>query len=400
MAELASIAIDGTTGIQLGLSDNTAVVEIQTGDVKATDFERVSTSPETVTQLVSSGRAAVSAFVEGEVSNPTKHRPANRYLADLHELFLSVIIHAEAAKHEVVISMRDTEWAWDLFPSVYAWRRRGLRVACVVPPLAAAVDSASAKERQRRNMLVGLGVEMRESDGVPFYGFLIDGWQQSSSSAVILRREPRASEPIAQVLSGRVDSEILEALKTCLAVPSPESMPLPPPSAPLKMEDTELLVRLRAGVHFYRPQSVTLTLEEVPLDQVWVISRYTRSYRYRQIGILFDEFQNAGLGSFQAASIRLSDGSHSIVTPPVFELIANHRYVAVEGNTRCTYCRRSGVKSIFGVVVRNVAARLPGTPVPLDHVLLTSRRLLPTERMDGFSYEFFREIERAVRPIS
>jgi hypothetical protein len=85
------------------------------------------------------------------------------------------------------------------------------------------------------------------------------------------------------------------------------------------------------------------------------------------------------------------------VTPPVIEHVGDS-YVALEGNTRFLYCLKNCIERVTAVVVRGVQQELPGKPVPLDHVTITSVKRSPEERIARFNYELFREIERAVRP--
>jgi len=86
------------------------------------------------------------------------------------------------------------------------------------------------------------------------------------------------------------------------------------------------------------------------------------------------------------------------VTPPVVEE-TNSRIVALEGNTRLLFCLNNGISKIKAVVVRGVKAELPGKPVPLKQVRITTIKHPPGERMIGFNRGLFRDIERAVRPL-
>lgn len=87
-----------------------------------------------------------------------------------------------------------------------------------------------------------------------------------------------------------------------------------------------------------------------------------------------------------------------MVTPPVVEE-TNSKFVALEGNTRFLFCFNNEISKIKAVVVRGVKAELPGKPVPLKQVRITTIKRPPGERMVGYNHGLFRDIERAVRPL-
>jgi hypothetical protein len=101
---------------------------------------------------------------------------------------------------------------------------------------------------------------------------------------------------------------------------------------------------------------------------------------------------------FEAAQVSLSDGGGSFVTPPVVEETGS-AVVALEGNTRFLYCLNNGIEEVMAVVVRGVKAELPGKPIALKQVRITTRKHAPGERIAGFNHGLFRDIERAVRPL-
>ena len=163
-------------------------------------------------------------------------------------------------------------------------------------------------------------------------------------------------------------------------------------------DQTVLSARLRENVQFYREPGVTLTIEEVDLSKVFLISRYVRAFRYKQIQSFVAHYKEQGLELFTPAQVPLHGGGFSLVTPPVVEE-TNSKFVALEGNTRFLYCFNNGISKIKAVVVRGVKAELPGKPVPLKQVRITTIKHPPGERMVGYNHGLFRDIERAVRPL-
>ena len=163
-------------------------------------------------------------------------------------------------------------------------------------------------------------------------------------------------------------------------------------------DEDALLTRLQENVQFYREPGVTLAIEEVEVSKVFLISRYVRAFRYKQIESLVSHYQEQGLELFAPAQIPLYGGGFSFVTPPVVEE-SNSQYVALEGNTRFLFCFNNNIAKVKAVVVRGVKAALPGKPIPLKQVRITTIKHPPDERMIGYNNKLFRDIERAVRPL-
>jgi hypothetical protein len=242
-----------------------------------------------------------------------------------------------------------------------------------------------------------MGVLLYEQTNVPFRGFFVDNGREATSSAVLFTENQFDYEPIAHYYESRTDVTVLAALydKICASL-RPISRHQPPLMEAL--EPSELVQLLKTNVRQYRNQNVRITIERVEVGKVRLISRYVRAFRYQQIGALLDAYGQDRLELFQPASIPFSDRSSSIVTPPVYEAV-DDQYVALEGNTRSLYCLNNGISIINAVVVRGTDEELPGRPVPLGQVRITSSRYRPDERIRGFNRDLFRDIERAVRPL-
>jgi hypothetical protein len=159
------------------------------------------------------------------------------------------------------------------------------------------------------------------------------------------------------------------------------------------------LNRLRRNVQFYRDPSVQLQVENVAIEDVLLISKFVRAFRFQQLRFLIDHYQEAGISLFAPCFVQLERGIQSLVTPPVVEE-SSGKFIALEGNTRFLYCLVNNIKTVQVVVVRGVKAELPGKPVPLAQVRLTGIKHQPGERITGFDRGLFRDIERAVRPLA
>ncbi len=393
--QLVSLSIDGGTDVQLRFAPDVARIVISTGSVKATDFNHM--TKDQVEMLIESGRNAADGFIKKELLSARSGATEEASVFDEHEGYLRITEQIYSTKTEVVVAMSDTRWFWELFPTVFYWRTTNVRVVCLVPPIQAS-SAESSKEKQRRELMAGLGDVIKELPSLPFRGFLIDKPVTSTSSALIFPSERSDYEPFARFYSGRTDGTALAAIHSLVGATIPKVQEQEATKPIERVEDDVLLERLRKNVQFYRNPAVSLQIEEVDLSKVLLISRYVRAFRYQQIGSLIRAFEGAGLELFEPARVNLLGGDFSIVTPPVVEQ-TYATFVALEGNTRLLYCLNNGIERVRTVVVRGVQAPLPGKPTPLRHVRITSRKHPPEERITGFDHSLFRDIERAVRPL-
>jgi hypothetical protein len=396
LAQLASLVVDGGTEVQLTFAPDIARIVIPTGSIRATDFDEMDETK--VATLIANGHAAAETFITGELLSTQGSPAESSSISDEHEGYLTVCEQLYSTRSMVRVTMPDTKWFWELFPSVLHWRKTDIRIVAFVPPIAANSPDG-AKEKQRRTFMEGMGVEVVETASLPFHGMLFDTVESSGAGAITFPGERSDYEPAGRFYSGRIDQAAIAALHERLQSPNEaaansQHRPRLQPADP-----AVLLTRLQENVQFYREPGVTLAIEDVDLSKVFLISRYVRAFRYKQIQSLVAHYQEQGLELFAPAQVPLHGGGLSFVTPPVVEE-SSSRFVALEGNTRFLYCFNNGFSKIKAVVVRGVSAELPGRPIPLKHVRITTIKHPPGDRMVGYNHGLFRDIERAVRPLS
>jgi len=396
VSQLASLAVDGGTDVQLAFTPNVARIVIPTGSIRATDFNDMNETK--VSELISSGQNSANAFITSELLNTHGGSCDSNLISDEHEAFLTVCEQLYTTRSSVRVSMPNTKWFWELFPTILHWRKTGIRIVAYTPPILES-SSESAKEFQRRNIMEGMGVQLQETENLPFHGFLFDTVASSGAGALILPTERSDYEPAGRFYSGKLDKAALFALDERLGFPKGiyHQRGLHEPQLQA-IDENELLAKLKSNIQFYRDPGVTLSIEEVEISQVYLISRYVRAFRYKQIRSLVEHYEEEGLGLFEPAQITLKSDESSFVTPPVVEETGT-TFVALEGNTRFLYCFNNGIPKIKVVVVRGVKAELPGKPIPLKQVRITTLKRSPGDRMVGFNPGLFRDIERAVRPL-
>jgi predicted acylesterase/phospholipase RssA len=396
LQQLITLSIDGAMDVQLTLVQDLAKIAIPTGSISATDFDKMDTKA--VKKLIENGSEATENFIKQELFSARSPSLEQRPIFDEHEAFLRITERLYAAKSEVIISGPNTKWFWELFPTIYYWRRTGIRVICFAP-VSAEQGLEGAKEGQRRRYISGLGIQIREVATPPFTGFLIDGVGNASSSALLYTADKSDYEHFARFYSGQADAAVLLPLHNSIRNLCPDQTEIPAAALLHAADENELVNRLRTHIPFYREPKVTIGIEEVDLSDVYLISRYVRAFRYKQIGSLIDAYKSADLQLFEPAQVPLSGGDTSIVTPPVFEWSGGN-FVALEGNTRTLYCANNGVTKIRAIVIKGVGVPWPGVPIPLRQVRITDSKHPPEERIQHYDRALFREIERAVRPIN
>lgn len=395
LSQLASLAIDGGTDVQLAFTPDIARIVIPTGNIRATDFNEM--DADKVSTLIAHGSSAAEKFITGELLTTQGSPAENVPIADEHEAYLTICEQLYSTKTCIKVVLPDTKWFWELFPTVLHWRKTNIRIVAFIPPIVLNSPDA-AKEEQRRAFMRGMGLELIDAPVLPFNGILFDPENSSGAGALTLRGERSDYEPVGRFYSGKIDQAVIAALHGQLQMPATtadNAQHIPRIQA---ADPADLLTRLKDNVHFYRDPGVQLAIEEVDVSKVLLISRYVRAFRYKQIHSLVTHYQEQDLDLFTAAQVSLHGGETSYVTPPVVEQTGS-QFVALEGNTRFLYCLNNSIPKLKVIVVRGVAAELPGKPVPLNQVRITTIKHPPGERMVGYNHGLFRDIERAIRPL-
>lgn len=391
---LIAAAVDGAVDVQVRAIGDASIVRIGTAGVLATDFDKVNDAK--VSELIENGRRATTDFILNEGLLLGGDKWVRSHAADVDE-FNELFVH-EAIQPgiEMIFSQPSTLWFWQLFPTVLAWRAAGARVRVYAAPNLE-VHKERLKENQRREMLRRLGVEFNEVPELPWRGVIVRRKDESRNSAFITNANSNVGAPYGVVYVGSTHNEIIRMLSAQFGMPDASIKSTR--SMLFASDPSDLIAKLKRGVFQYSPANVSITQERVKISDVLTINRRVRTYKLRQIEALADVYKRNGVELFAPARIELDSGAYvSEITPPVVE-VRGSKCVALEGNTRFLYSYFCGEPSISALVVRGVNQPLPGKPVELRRVLLSSREIPSEERIHGFDYGNFRNIERAARPL-
>jgi predicted acylesterase/phospholipase RssA len=179
---LLNTIVDGSQKLQLDQQKDVHVIKISTGDVKATDFRRMTAA---LTQsLVDSGARAASKFFDEELQHVRSARPTASICYRTDELYTHVTDGLDIPLERVVIAENNTNWVYSLFPSLLAWVMKGVRLQVLLPEHG---DSARHGSYRRR-LLRALGVEVTELKGassVPIRSYVLDSKDPARIKAVV-----------------------------------------------------------------------------------------------------------------------------------------------------------------------------------------------------------------------
>lgn len=324
----------------------------------------------------------------------TRSRIETNNIGGLDELYLA-ICRRSSNLSAVVVLHDDTSWAWKLFPTVLEWSLSSVPVTIFLTK-PHGNDKEIRQEKYRRKLLKNLGAHVVTCKTLPFKGFLLDAKDEANLEVLVLAEDSSGYKPLASRYKANDDVEAAKALLNAVPQSWKTTKVKFRPSI-RKYKDKDVADIIITKVSQYESHGVSIKPTFVETRNLNMISQYTRAYKYQQLKYLADRYKKAKVTPFKALSISLKDGSSSIVTPPVVEETPNG-LVAIEGNTRATYCLQNGVNKFFCLLVKGVSELPPGVPWPLKEVKVVERTLTPEERMDNFDYGRFRHIERAIHP--
>lgn len=395
LGRLIDTSISAATDVQCNLQGNVSIVEIPTGAVSSLNFN---ISQSEVESLLESGRQTVRNFVRNEHAhlNDIVSSDIARFGED--ELFDDLVREMAVPGKRLVVACEDTHWFWDLFPSVIHWMFSGAQVDVIVP-----TGPQRASEMQRRELLRKLGARIVELASPPQPCFVLNRQDHNHNALFILGISDSQFMPTGAVYIGIKHRPVIETFLAALdrLLPPADGIGRVPQLSLRQVAPQPLFALLKAGVHQYGLYDVSIETKEVALDSedlpVNMIVSRVRSFKYRQVPYLDSLYQRAGIEFCEPADIYSGEERVSTVLPPVFERHGNS-LIAIEGNSRVLYLHKLGRRSVRAFIVNGVSAPLPGIPVSPREALLATYELATEYRIKGLKQDYFRSIERAVRP--
>jgi hypothetical protein len=369
-------------------------VQIPTGNIKATDFDIIDDAARAF--LFSSGYAAVEQFISHERELLYSLRNETHYRGFDDRMLLYV---------QGLLDCTDTIWfcginsyfLYSVFPSVFLAIRRGIQVQFFTIASVGADPKTQRHETYRRSLLKRMGVQIVILAALPFEGFIADHDSEHGIAAItshpVGMDGPDYEVQVTKFYSHDQDAVVMGIMSKALVEHATYQ------KSPIKgltltsCSESELCGKLKRVAQYSHAvigiQNIALT------EELRVIQKYVKEFKYVQIGKLISELSLSGVDLFHPQKIVLEDYSDTILTPPIIET-AGDAMVVIDGHTRILHCLRNNIGTIRAVVVRNVTVPLPGLPRRLSELTFMPGTVQVQDNINEFNSANFRNIEECV----
>lgn len=391
LLSLVGTIIDGAVNIQQKYLEESYDVVIKVDGIQATDFQKLKNEPSTIDLLLKAGEESMNHFLDLESTFVRNSHIGVRSFFDTEEKMHSMVAELTMNKHDEICVIRDsTAWAWNLFLSIVKWINDGTNVRIVLPEL----TGSDLAEESRRRMLKAMGCHLILGDNpdIKLNGFFFK--RNNFWTAIMYEHSSDAFS--ARFYKSSLESQLLGSI---LSKYTKETIPSIPPITIKQNKEDDIIDRLKTVPQYSRAK---LKYESVPLESIVFLNPYIRSLKYRQIQLMFDLYNEGVLKMFSSTALLFPNGKESLVGPPVVEF-RDGKYYLIEGNTRCVFAYRHGIKELRMVVAEDVSDPLPCSDdqrYQISQVLLSDQKLEGKTRYDGFEQQRFRHIEAAIRPYN
>ncbi|GAX45713.1 hypothetical protein NIES4075_67340 [Tolypothrix sp. NIES-4075] len=287
----------------------------------------------------------------------------------------------------------NTYWLYYIFPTFWAAAIRGVKIFLVT------VHSIDPKENYRRWLLKQIGTEIYVTNSLPFHGFLFDP-DKDTRLALVSNKESAVNsylnytEETGRVYSASFDAQVIHSFWNLLEPWQKQVSSITPKQIFFQTcSQTEFFEKLRCVEQY---KYAKFSLQIIDINNVMLLQRYIKEYKFLQINQLITNLYTSGkFELFEPLKLTFEDDTSSIITPPVLET-KGEKLIVIEGNTRIFYCLQNGLSQIKVVVVDNVEEPLPGEPLSITDVSLTSLTLPLDSLIYKLDQQKFRKIEEKI----
>ena len=397
ISALINTIVEGASDIQQLLLPGTHDVTIQINGISATDFHKLNKT--NITQLMKEGEKAMNDFLNDELTfSPTVRNKASSFILSNKEQMRSLMSYISLEEQkEIYISSKDTYWSWELFLSIVRWIKNKSKVVVLVSSTISPQYKDS--ELARRRMLRAMGCNVIETE-ISTCGYF---FKKSKHWKGIVFQDG-SEEFMGQFYNSSLDNLLIKEwiFKLEKKIEDNASASFTSSNDKLSIQlhpvdENEIITRLKREPIYENAQ---FSFETISLDQLLFLNPYIRALKYKQIDCLFDFYNEKSLSPFSPAAFKFHNGKDSLIGPPVIEE-HNNKFYIIEGNTRCVYAYRHGLKSLRVLVVRNVNEEIPcetQTVYNISQILISDKKVTANNRYRNFDYDKFRHIEESLRP--
>lgn len=388
LSSLIDTVVEGVNDIQQKLILGSFQVPIKVSDIKSTDFNNITNDK--IAYLLRSGEEAMDSFLNQESVFSHCIRDSK---IESKEQMRSLVSYISKERHkEIYVCCENTYWCWVLFLSVVRWCNHRSKITVITS--ATINKKYEEEELARRRMLNAMGCKIAIVEKVTLNGYFFSNnnvWEG------IVFSEDTETGFRAKYYHGLTDSELIKSwidkLKKQVRNNNSKASPIS-----IKSVSQEVIVEKLRNDAIY--EYADFNFETIELGKISFMNPFIRSLKYKQIEVLFDLYTSKNLPPFSPAALLFRNEKESLVGPPVVEL-RNGKYYLIEGNTRCVYAYRHGIKELQMLVVKNVQAPIPcdaEIEYKVSKILVSDREITRKQRYKDFDYTLFRHIEECLRP--
>lgn len=387
---IADALVSGGTAVQLRLQPNVYSLQIDTGDIKSTDFDKLDAAAQE--RLINNGRSAVRAFVENEQLMMSAVNETRTY-GGYDERMLAYVHLLQRASRSAFFVDRSSYFLFLIFPALLASARRGLVLRYICEA------TTNPDEAKRRTTLKGLGFEIVEVSELPFTGLLIDANHDFAAAAVSSVGGQVGTDfdykmGETQVYTAALDAGVFSVLRRVATHNGSASLSVQTPLRLQTVPNERLFAMLRQVPQYADAQ---FDLIDLCIDnQLQSMQGEIKEFKLLQIADLAEQFRRESVGLFSPMYAVLRNGLESLITPPIVEQVGAS-LVLIEGHSRAYFCMSEGLTSMRALRVRGVREPLPGMPHRFVDARVSSKTLPSDQLFKSFDRSRFREIEKFVR---
>lgn len=405
ISNIAGAMIDGASHIQGLLQDNTYHIEIKDLPITTTDFDIL--DKDKITNIIDIGKNSASDFFTKETLHISNSKTKKVKLT--RDYILNSVVLEDSELHDwIILSVNDTRLIYTLFPTLLEWRKNKIKVTMITKTLPSLNYSGSklVHEKYRRFLLNAFDVTILERDQLSFNGFLFKSNHDENNKTIIMNTDDDTIKEIGHgiIYENPYDYFVNESLYQSLSISQDEVKIIDDKNKnSIEFEilpvEKNKITNILKNVKQYKNKKVNIQHKTIDINKVHMLTKYVKSYKYNQIVKFFDILSSYNIELFETCTIRLSNGTEFLITPPVVEKY-DKDYRLIEGNSRLVHCYRDlGLNEIKAIVVSQVTAQLPSSGSYLiNESIITTKNKVGDTRYDEFDYKLFRKIEENVRP--
>lgn len=270
-----------------------------------------------------------------------------------HDYFSKLQDFLTNAKDEIIFSINDLDWVFEIVMSIIYARTKGVEISILYNG-----DNLPS----RHNFLTALGCKfchLDEKDRVDYSCVIKDPKRKSSCSIILLNSDTAIDGVFASYYDKPFHYEIIQRFYRNLNSKLYKLKAIVGYHPVLvKVSEEELIKELRK-VKFYSGRDVEIQMKKVEISDVIPHQNHIRRYKLNQVKSTKALFNEHTFDLYEPIGVKLKNGKISLIIPPVLELKKDGLLHAAEGHTRIFDARRSKILNLNCVIIKNVDSPLP-----------------------------------------